>query len=62
MNLTLNDQERDFLLELLQWRAGELHPEIRRCMDHVYKDELKSKLQRCEALRERLKTCAAGVD
>ncbi len=62
MNLELSTEERDLLMELLEDRKGELHPEIRRCMDHIYKDILKNKLACYEGLLERLKTYPASAD
>jgi hypothetical protein len=62
MNLELNEQERDLLMEVLESRTSELHPEIRRCMDHIYKDDLKKKLACYVGLLERLKTNAASAD
>ncbi|MCA9234377.1 MAG: hypothetical protein KDA44_02845 [Planctomycetales bacterium] len=56
MNLTLDEEDRDWLVALLEERAKELHPEIRRCAAHVYKDDLKKTLVRCEAILDRLKT------
>jgi len=54
MNLELNEQERHLLVEVLDSRTKELHSEIRRCMDHIYKEDLKKKLECYEGLLERL--------
>jgi hypothetical protein len=62
MNLEFNQEERDLLQEVLESRVKELHPEIRRCMDHTYKDDLKKKLACYEGLLERLKANPASAD
>lgn len=60
MNLELNAEERDMLLSLVESRISELHPEIRRSMEHKYKDQLKVRLEQFEALRDRLKSLTDG--
>ncbi len=50
MNLELSEEERALLSEVLEGRRQELHPEIRHCMDHAYKDTLRRKLEICKAL------------
>lgn len=62
MDLELNEEERDMIMEVLESRARELHPEIRRCMDHAYKDMLKQKLECCEAVLDRVKTNPVSAD
>lgn len=62
MVLELNQEEHELLLEVLESRRQELHPEIRHCMDHVYKDQLRRKLECCEALLGRLKKAATNAD
>lgn len=54
MSLELTQEEHELLLEVLESRRKELHPEIRHCMDHTYKDALKRKLECCEGLLGRL--------
>ncbi len=49
MKLSIEKEERDLLVGLVESRISELHPEIRRSMDHTYKDELKQELERFEA-------------
>jgi hypothetical protein len=56
MNLELDKEELDLLESLVGSRISELHPEIRRSMDHEYKDNLKQELERFEGLLERLKS------
>ena len=51
----LSDQEREYLLEVLQTAHKELMHEIHHSNTHSYKDELKSKLAINEALVEKLK-------
>lgn len=55
MDVNLSPEERDLLIEVLESRVKELHPEIRRSMDHNYKDMLNRKLECCQGLIERLK-------
>jgi len=62
MMLELNEKECEFLAELLEDRIKELHPEIRRCMDHIYKDILKEKLACYEGLLQQVKAKPAGSD
>jgi hypothetical protein len=62
MNLELNEEECGLLMEVLESRRQELHPEIRRCMDHDYKDMLNSKLKSCEMLLGRLKKTGDKAD
>lgn len=61
MNLEFNEEERELLIELLESRTQELHPEIRRSMDHNYKDMLKHQLECYRALLERVKASDAGA-
>lgn len=56
MNLELDDKERELLTGVVERRVSELHPEIRRTMDHNYKDDLKRDLECLVALLERLKS------
>ena len=62
MDLELNAEERDLLIEVLESRTKELHPEIRRCMDHIYKDDLRKKLAVYEGLLERVKASPASAE
>jgi hypothetical protein len=62
MRLEISQEERDLLMEMLESRTKELHPEIRRCMDHAFKEDLKRKLACHEGLLERLKAEAASAD
>ena len=55
MNVEISEVERDVLLEVLEMRREELYSEVRRSMDHDYKDMLKVKLNCCEELLSRLK-------
>jgi len=45
MNLELSKEEHVLLLDLVDSRVSELHPEIRRSMDHEFKDKLKRDLE-----------------
>jgi hypothetical protein len=56
MNLEIDKNDRDLLAGLVERRISELHPEIRRSMDHTYKDKLKEDLNCLEAILERLKS------
>ena len=56
MKLDIEKEERDLLVRLVENRISELHPEIRRSMDHNYKDGLKQELERFETILERLKS------
>lgn len=56
MELAIEKEERDLLVQLVESRISELHPEIRRSLDHTYKDELKRELKQHEAILERLKS------
>ncbi len=56
MKLELDNKQRDLLVDLMESRVSELHPEIRRSMDHTYKDHLKQDLESFEELLERLKS------
>lgn len=60
MNLEIDRDDRDLLVGLVESRISELHPEIRRSMDHTYKDGLKQELERFTALLERLKSLGAA--
>ena len=55
MDLAINEEEHGLLVDLVQSRVSELHPEIRRCMDHNFKDGLKQELACFERLLERLR-------
>jgi len=55
VNLQINDEERMLLTDLVESRMRELHPEIRRSMDHEFTDRLKHELECFQALSERLK-------
>jgi hypothetical protein len=56
VNLELDERNRDLLAGLVKSRISELHPEIRRSMDHTYKDELKQDLECLQALLEQLES------
>ena len=56
MTLDISQEERDLIVGLIESRISELHPEIRRSMDHEFKDELKHKLEQFEALLQRFKS------
>ncbi len=59
MTLQLTPQERDLLLDIIDSRIKELHPEIRRCQVSSYRDQLKEQLSCFESLLQRLKSLAA---
>jgi len=52
MKLELTSEERQVLEEVVAERIGEIHPEIRRSVDHEYKDYLRNKLAILEKLLE----------
>lgn len=54
MILELNKVERELLMNLVDSRIGELHPEIRRTMDFNYRDNLKRELHCYQNLLTRL--------
>lgn len=54
MHLQLNKEEQRLLTELVAARIKELHPEIRRSMEHGYKDKLKNELACLEQLIGRM--------
>lgn len=62
MNLEIDENDRELLVGLVERRMSELHPEIRRSMDHTYKDKLKQNLNRYEAILQRLKSLGAAED
>ncbi|HLW68115.1 MAG TPA: hypothetical protein VKS79_22550 [Gemmataceae bacterium] len=53
--LTLNDQERDELLRLLDDSVVEIHAEIRRTEAQEYHDQLRAKEKMIRALTERVR-------
>ncbi len=61
MNLELSEEERNLVAEVLEGRRQELHPEIRHCMDHKYKDVLRRKLEVCESLLGRLHSAGGSA-
>lgn len=61
MALELNQEEHELLMEVLEGRRQELHPEIRHCMDHAYKETLRRKLECCESLLARLQKGGGGA-
>jgi hypothetical protein len=60
MQFEISPKERDLLVDLVEGRIHELHPEIRRSMDHDYKDNLRQELRCFEELLSRLKPEAAA--
>ena len=60
MNLEISKEEHGYLLDLVHSRVSELHPEIRRSMDHEFKDTLKHELECMQGLLERLKAVNCG--
>jgi hypothetical protein len=59
MNFEINEEEQGLLLQLLESRIGELHAEIRRCMDHDFKDGLRHDFAVFEKLQSQLKSLEA---
>ena len=62
MNLEISKEEHGLLLDLVDSRVSELHPEIRRSMEHEFKDRLKHELECMRGLLERLKTLEGAND
>ena len=62
MILELKAEQRDMLLDLLEVRAKELHSEIRRCMDHTFKDKLRKQLDCCKDMLEHLEGRPSDAD
>jgi hypothetical protein len=60
MNLEISKEELGYLLDLVDSRVSELHPEIRRSMEHEFKDKLKHELACMQGLLQRLKSCDGG--
>lgn len=56
MNLEIDQKDRELVTGLVEARISELHAEIRRSMQHEFKDELKADLDRFEKLLTRLKS------
>lgn len=59
MILELNREEHGYLVNLVESRVSELHPEIRRSMKPTYRDDLKHELECCKKLLTRLQELAA---
>lgn len=58
MRLEIKEEEYDLLVDMLEARVEELHPEIRHSKDHDFKDHLKHDLRCLSELLQRLKACA----
>lgn len=58
MNVELSTQELSMVLELIDSRLSELHPEIRRCRDRQFRDSLKEQWMLLRELQQRLSTLA----
>jgi hypothetical protein len=56
LNLEISSEQRDLLVAVVDSRVSELHPEIRRCMDHSYKEALKRELEHYRTLLEQLRS------
>ena len=54
MQITLDDQEKEFLLELLSEEHSELREEIYKAEEHDFKEELKRRKLLTEKLLEKL--------
>ena len=61
MYFQLTKEELQHLCRLVQSRIDELHPEIRRSMDHRYKEKLRQELQELERLLHRFHECDCDV-
>lgn len=59
MRLEISKEELGFLLDLVESRVSELHPEIRHSMAHEYKDKLRHELECMQGLLKRLKVADA---
>jgi hypothetical protein len=62
VNLEINEEELEYLIELVGCRVRDLHPEIRRSMTYEFKDKLKHELECLKDLLERLKTLQGESD
>lgn len=58
MHLDITAEEQRILIELLDFRARELHPTIRRSRVSAVTDELKHDLDEVERLLDKLRTAA----
>lgn len=54
MQLDITKEEQDILIDLVDSRARELHPTIRRSRVHTVTDELKHDLEAMTSLLEKL--------
>lgn len=54
MQFELTAEELDMLKELVEWRLGELGPEIRHTRTPDYHDRLKELKQKLKALHQRM--------
>ena len=59
MNLKISHEEEQILIELLQSRATELHPTIRRSRVSAVTDDLKHDLEDVERLLEKVRYVAS---
>lgn len=58
MNVELSTEELSLVLELIDSRLSELHPEIRRCRDRRFRDSLKEQWMVLRELQQRLSAMA----
>ena len=61
MQLEIDAHERTLLQEMLDSRLQELQPEIRRCRNFRYKQELKDECDCLRNLRDRIQKMACDV-
>ncbi len=61
MQLEITEQQREELAELVRQTYTELNPEIRRAMNHEYRDQLHARRKRLEELLELLETKEQAV-
>jgi len=61
MYINLERDEQRFLLELLESRSRELHPEIRRTRIHPFREELKKELALVQRLIHNLHEAECDV-
>ena len=59
MHLEVSSEECRLMLELLNDRMEELQPEIRRCRNFRYQEQLKTELDHLKGLFHRLESCVA---
>ncbi len=62
MKLDLNEEQLKILLDLLDSRIREIHPEIRRSRVHSFHDQLARDLEMLHELQEHLKKMQQGEE